>query len=90
MTKMPSTAAVNHPVAGKSVQPKTSRRTSAAGTRLRGHEFHYSTIAEQSDAPLALVTDAEGAAVAESGSHRGHVTGSYFHMIAPASCRDAQ
>ncbi|MAF29745.1 MAG: cobyrinic acid a,c-diamide synthase [Croceicoccus sp.] len=62
----------------------------AAGTRLRGHEFHYSTIAEQSDAPLALVTDAEGAAVAESGSHRGHVTGSYFHMIAPASCRDAQ
>lgn len=62
----------------------------AAGTRLRGHEFHYSTIVEQSDAPLALVTDAEGAAVAESGSHRGHVTGSYFHMIAPASCREAQ
>ncbi|CCW18278.1 Cobyrinic acid A,C-diamide synthase [Sphingobium indicum BiD32] len=62
----------------------------AAGTRLRGHEFHYSTIVEQSDAPLALVIDAEGAVVAESGSHRGHVTGSYFHMIAPASCREAQ
>lgn len=56
----------------------------AAGTRLRGHEFHYSTIVEQSDAPLARVTDAEGTAVAETGSHRGHVTGSYFHMIAPA------
>ena len=57
----------------------------AAGTRLRGHEFHYSTIAEQRDAPLAFVTDAEGAAVAETGSHRGHVTGTYFHMIATAS-----
>lgn len=55
----------------------------AAGTRLRGHEFHYSTIVEQTDAPLAHVTDADGAAVAETGSHRGLVTGSYFHMIAP-------
>jgi cobyrinic acid a,c-diamide synthase len=56
----------------------------AAGTRLRGHEFHYSTIVEQSDAPLARVIDADGATVAETGSHRGHVTGTFFHMIAPA------
>ncbi|MET1755837.1 cobyrinate a,c-diamide synthase [Novosphingobium sp. RD2P27] len=55
----------------------------AAGTKLRGHEFHYSTIVEQRDAPLARVTDADGAAVIEAGSHRGRVTGSYFHMIAP-------
>ena len=57
----------------------------AAGTRLRGHEFHYATIVEQGDAPLAHVTDADGADVAETGSHRGHVTGSFFHMIAPAA-----
>jgi len=57
----------------------------ATGTRLRGHEFHYSTIVEQTDAPLARVTDADGAIVAETGSHRGLVTGSYFHMIATAS-----
>ncbi|MFZ5796418.1 MAG: cobyrinate a,c-diamide synthase [Pseudomonadota bacterium] len=56
----------------------------AAGTRLRGHEFHYSTVVEQTDAPLAYVTDADGAAVAETGSRRGRVTGSYFHMIATA------
>ena len=56
----------------------------AAGTKLRGHEFHYSTIVEQRDAPLAHVTDADGAAVVETGSHRAQVTGSYFHMIAPA------
>lgn len=57
----------------------------AAGTRLRGHEFHYSTIVAQPDAPLARVTDADGVPVAETGSCRGTVTGTYFHMIAPAS-----
>ena len=54
-----------------------------AGTKLRGHEFHYSTIVEQTDDPLARVTDADGSAVAETGSRRGQVTGSFFHMIAP-------
>ncbi len=53
-----------------------------AGRILRGHEFHYSTILTQPDAPLAHVTDAEGATVPETGSRRGHVTGSYFHLIA--------
>lgn len=56
----------------------------AAGTALRGHEFHYSTIVDQPDPPLAQVCDADGAAVAETGSHRGRVTGTYFHMMAPA------
>ena len=54
----------------------------ATGTALRGHEFHYSTILSQPDAPLAHVTDAEGATVPETGSQRGHVTGSFFHLIA--------
>ena len=58
---------------------------SAAGTRLHGHAFHYSTIVDQPDAPLAAVTDADGAAVAETGSCRGHVTGTFFHLIAPAA-----
>lgn len=61
----------------------------AAGTRLRGHEFHYSTILEQTDAPLAHVTDADGEPVCETGSHRGQVTGTFFHMIAPSVSRDA-
>lgn len=54
------------------------------GARLRGHEFHYSTILEQPDAPLAEVADADGAPVAETGSSRGRVTGSFFHLIAEA------
>ncbi|MEY8829395.1 cobyrinate a,c-diamide synthase [Sedimentitalea sp. XS_ASV28] len=57
----------------------------AADAALRGHEFHYSTILEQPDMPLADVTDAEGATVAETGSKRGNVTGTFFHLIAEAS-----
>lgn len=57
----------------------------ATGTRLRGHEFHYSSILAQPDAPLAQVMDANGDAVAETGSRRGHATGTFFHLIAEAS-----
>lgn len=49
---------------------------------LTGHEFHYATILSQPDAALARVTDAGGAAVTETGSHRGHASGSFFHLIA--------
>ncbi|MBR0823921.1 cobyrinate a,c-diamide synthase [Bradyrhizobium manausense] len=54
----------------------------AAGARLRGHEFHYSTIVAQPDTPLATVRDATGAIVAETGSRRGRATGTFFHLIA--------
>jgi cobyrinic acid a,c-diamide synthase len=53
-----------------------------AGARLRGHEFHYSTVISQPDTPLAVVRDANGAVVAETGSRRGQVTGTFFHIIA--------
>ncbi|MGR3377989.1 cobyrinate a,c-diamide synthase [Salipiger abyssi] len=56
----------------------------APGAALRGHEFHYSTILEQPDAPLARVADADGNPVPETGSHRGHVSGTFFHLIAEA------
>lgn len=54
----------------------------AVGARLRGHEFHYATILAQPDAALASVRDANDADVAESGSRRGNVTGTFFHLIA--------
>ncbi|MFN3644430.1 MAG: cobyrinate a,c-diamide synthase [Gemmobacter sp.] len=56
-----------------------------AGARLRGHEFHYATILAQPDPPLAEVVDATGTAVPETGSRRGRVTGSFFHLIAAAA-----
>lgn len=57
---------------------------------LRGHEFHYATILSQPDPALAVVQDANGEAVAETGSCRqtaggGQVSGTFFHLIAPAS-----
>ena len=56
----------------------------ATGARLRGHEFHYSTILDQPDAPLAEVVDASGTPVPETGSRRGHASGTFFHLIAGA------
>lgn len=57
----------------------------AAGTRLVGHEFHYAS--ELTPPPveanaLARVTDAEGVPLGFAGHRRGHVTGSFFHLIA--------
>jgi len=57
----------------------------ATGDALRGHEFHYCSILEQPDAPLAEVVDAEGAPVPETGSIKGNVTGTFFHLIARAT-----
>lgn len=54
----------------------------AAGTRLRGHEFHYARTLVQPDEPLAIVCDADGAPITETGSRRGHATGGFFHLIA--------
>lgn len=56
-----------------------------AGQSLRGHEFHYSTILEEPDAPLAHVTDADGNPVPETGSRRDNTTGTFFHLIAEAT-----
>lgn len=56
-----------------------------AGTVLNGHEFHYSTIVEQPDHPLAQVSDADGQPISSTGSHRGRVTGGFFHLVARSS-----
>jgi cobyrinic acid a,c-diamide synthase len=54
----------------------------AAGTRLVGHEFHYASVIASPDDPLADVRDAAGETVAEAGSRRGRVTGTFFHAVA--------
>lgn len=56
----------------------------ATGDLLRGHEFHYATILSQPDPALAEVFDATGERITDTGSRRGHVTGTFFHLIAPA------
>ena len=53
------------------------------GTRLRGHEFHYSSVTDLGgDEPFAMARDAYGSEPAPSGSRRGLASGTFFHLIA--------
>lgn len=50
---------------------------------VRGHEFHYSTIASEGAADRLFATeDASGQSLPEMGLRRGRVMGSYAHVIA--------
>nr|WP_241503132.1 cobyrinate a,c-diamide synthase [Komagataeibacter melaceti] len=53
-----------------------------AGTTLRGHEFHYATVTDAGDdAPLADMRDGYGAERGMGGARRGHVSGTFFHIL---------
>lgn len=55
-----------------------------AGSTVRGHEFHYASVAHPgADPALAILRDAAGRSLAPSGGRRGRVTGTFFHAIAP-------
>jgi cobyrinic acid a,c-diamide synthase len=55
----------------------------AKGARVRGHEFHYASLASQGDdEAFAELRDAQGRALGNSGGRRGHVSGTFFHAIA--------
>jgi cobyrinic acid a,c-diamide synthase len=55
----------------------------AKGARVRGHEFHYASLASQGDdEAFAELRDAQGRALGDSGGRRGHVSGTFFHAIA--------
>lgn len=54
-----------------------------AGTRLRGHEFHYASVTYRGDdAPLVELSDGQGNGMGPAGSRRGWVSGTFFHVIA--------
>lgn len=56
------------------------------GAVVRGHEFHYATLASSGDdESFAELCDGEGRALGKSGGRRGRVTGTFFHAIAAAS-----
>jgi cobyrinic acid a,c-diamide synthase len=58
----------------------------AKGDVVRGHEFHHASIIDKgTDEPFVEVTDAQGKPVLETGSRRGHVSGTFFHAIARES-----
>jgi cobyrinic acid a,c-diamide synthase len=54
-----------------------------AGASIRGHEFHYASLAALGDdEPLVDLTDGQGHALGKAGGRRGHITGTFFHAIA--------
>ena len=53
-----------------------------AGSRYRGHEFHYATtISASDDGALFAVTDPWGADLGTAGLRRGSVAGSFIHLV---------
>ena len=53
-----------------------------AGSRFRGHEFHYAAIVrEDGGAPLFAIADASGQPLGHAGLMRGAVFGSFIHLI---------
>jgi cobyrinic acid a,c-diamide synthase len=60
-------------------------RVIATGAQLVGHEFHFANVLANTDEPLADIRGTHGAPVAERGSRRGAVTGSFFHVIDAAA-----
>jgi cobyrinic acid a,c-diamide synthase len=53
------------------------------GARVRGHEFHYASLASPSDDDaFAELSDAQGRVLGNSGGRRGRVSGTFFHAIA--------
>jgi cobyrinic acid a,c-diamide synthase len=54
-----------------------------SGDVVRGHEFHHAFLIDAGeDEPFAEISDAQGRRVAETGSRRGRVSGTFFHAIA--------
>ena len=61
---------------------RTPTAFARAGSRFFGHEFHYASVTTHGDdEPLYDAVDANGEPVRETGTRRGDVTGSFFHMI---------
>ena len=53
-----------------------------AGTRLRGHEFHYATMTDPGrDAKFAEISDGAARKLPLGGGRRALVSGSFFHAI---------
>jgi cobyrinic acid a,c-diamide synthase len=53
-----------------------------AGTRYRGHEFHYASILdEQAETPLFAAENARGEDLGGAGASAGSVCGSFIHLI---------
>jgi len=53
-----------------------------SGAALFGHEFHYATVVREKGECFAYVNDAYSGELRPAGLRSGHVSGSFFHLIA--------
>jgi cobyrinic acid a,c-diamide synthase len=54
-----------------------------AGSRVRGHEFHYARLIEPgNDEPLVELADAQSVGLGRAGGRRHNVSGTFFHAMA--------
>jgi len=66
----------------RSATLRSSGPLGAAGTRFRGHEFHYATIVHQGPGDQLLsTTDAAGMDLGACGLRQGAVFGSFVHLV---------
>jgi cobyrinic acid a,c-diamide synthase len=57
----------------------------AAGSMVRGHEFHYASLAMAGDdEPFCDLADSQRQPLGLSGGRRGNVSGTFFHAMAQA------
>lgn len=55
------------------------------GSVVAGHEFHYATISDAgSDSPFSTLEDSNRRELGTAGGVRGHVSGSFFHVLCSA------
>lgn len=61
---------------------RVSTKLGAAGTRFRGHEFHYATVVREASAePLFSVVGPADEDLGTCGLRKGSVLGSFIHLI---------
>ena len=63
-------------------RPLAASALGAPGTTLVGHEFHYASVIDEAPPDLVTVTDATGADLGRAGHRAGHVSGTFFHVMA--------
>ena len=68
----------------------TARRFLPMGARVRGHEFHYATVANEGDASALFACEsARGDELGTMGLSRGNVFGSFVHLVDEESERQS-
>lgn len=65
----------------RTIRCLTNSALGPAGSRFKGHEFHYSHTTHSDGPPLFSIKDITGTPLGSTGCHAGTVMGSYLHLL---------